>query len=98
MRNTSPAFTELFSRVSFSRSDAVIAYLGLDPRPCDSGPRRGRRRLSKRGPAELRRLLYNAARSAAQTATWKPCYERQRAPRACPPPPPSWYSLANWCA
>ncbi len=73
------ALTELFSRVSFPRSDAVIAYLGLDPRPCDSGQRRGRRRLSKRGPAELRRLLYNAAMSAAKTAAWKPFYERQRA-------------------
>ena len=73
------ALTELFSRVSFSRSDAVIAYLGFDPRPCDSGQRRGRRRLSKRGPAELRRLLYNAAMSAAKTATWKPCYQHQRA-------------------
>ncbi len=31
------------------------------------------------GPAELHRLPYNAAMSAAKTATWKPCYERQRA-------------------
>lgn len=73
------ALTELFSRVSCSRSDAVIAYIGFDPRPCDSGQRRGRRRLSQRGPAELRRLLSNAARSAAKTATGKPCYQHQRA-------------------
>jgi transposase len=73
------ALTELFSRVGFSRIEAAIAYTGFDPRACDSGQHRGRRRLSKRGPAELRRLLYNAAMSASRTKTWKPFYERQRA-------------------
>lgn len=77
-RLSGAALTELFSRLSFTRSDAAIAYAGLDPRPHDSGQRHGRRRLSKRGPAELRRLLYNAAMSAAHTQTWKPFYERQR--------------------
>lgn len=68
-----------FSRYGFTRADAAIAYSGFDPRPCDSGEKRGRRRLSKRGPSELRRLLYNAAMAAAKTKTWKPYYERQRA-------------------
>src|SRR5438093_13694765 len=40
---------------------------------------RGRRRLSKRGPAELRRLLFNGARSASKTKLWRPLYERYRA-------------------
>ncbi|MEP7156025.1 MAG: hypothetical protein ABI905_09640 [Betaproteobacteria bacterium] len=31
------------------------------------------------GPAELRRLLYNAAMSAARTAVWKPLYQRELA-------------------
>jgi transposase len=44
----------------------------------ESGQYRGRRRLSKRGPAELRRLLYLAAMSAAKTKTWKPLYEHYR--------------------
>lgn len=73
------ALTALFSRVGFTRTDAAVAYTGLDPRASDSGQHRGRRRLSKRGPSELRRLLYNAAMSAARTPTWKPFYERQRA-------------------
>jgi transposase len=71
--------THLFSRLSAARPDAVVAATGLDPRPCDSGNKRGRRRLSKRGPGELRRLLFNAAMSAARTAAWRPFYERERA-------------------
>jgi Transposase and inactivated derivatives len=66
-------------RIPFASADAFVAYTGLDPRPCDSGQKTGRRRLSKRGPGELRRLLYNAAMSAAKTPTWKPLYERYRA-------------------
>jgi transposase len=68
----------LFERVPFARSDALIAFLGLDPRPKDSGQRVGRRRLSKRGPSELRRLLYNAALAASKTKLWKPWYDHYR--------------------
>jgi transposase len=73
------ALLNVFNRYGFRGAEAAVAYSGLDPRPQDSGQKRGRRRLSKRGPAELRRLLYNAAMSAAKTKTWKPFYERQRA-------------------
>jgi transposase len=66
-------------RLPLGRADAFVAFTGLDPRPDDSGQRRGRRRLSKRGPAELRRLLYLAAMSAAKTKTWKPFYAHYRA-------------------
>lgn len=76
---TSAALLNVFERVPSARADAVVAYSGLDPRPCDSGQKRGKRRLSKRGPAELRRLLFNAAMSAAKTRTWKPYYLRERA-------------------
>jgi transposase len=75
---TSAMLTNLFIRVPFGRADAVVAFAGLDPRANDSGHKRGRRVLSKRGPAELRRLLYNAAMSAARTKLWKPVYERER--------------------
>jgi transposase len=68
-----------FTRVPYSTSDAVVAAAGLDPRPDDSGLRQGRRRLSKRGPAEDRRLLFNCARSAAQRNPWRPYYEAQLA-------------------
>jgi|APDOM4702015191_1054821.scaffolds.fasta_scaffold57830_1 transposase len=75
---TSAMLTNLFIRVPFTGADAVVAFAGLDPRANDSGHKRGRRSLSKRGPAELRRLLYNAAMSAARTKLWKPVYEHER--------------------
>ena len=76
---TGTALVNLFSRLPSARADALVAFTGLDPRPCDSGKKRGTRRLSKRGPGELRRLLFNAAMSAAKTRVWKPFYERERA-------------------
>jgi transposase len=69
----------LFQRLAQRGADAVIAFLGLDPRPMDSGQKVGQRRLSKRGPAEWRRLLFNAAMSASRTKAWKQHYERERA-------------------
>ena len=62
----------------FTRASAFIAYTGLDPRPDDSGQHRGKRRLSKRGPALLRCLLYNAAMSAAKSKVFRPTYLRLR--------------------
>ena len=76
---TSTCLGHRFTRMPYSTSDAVIAAAGLDPRPDDSGQREGRRRLSKRGPAEDRRLLFNCARSAAQRNPWRPYYEAQLA-------------------
>jgi len=70
------ALSNVFLRYGFANSDAAVAYTGLDPRPDDSSTRRGRRRLSKRGPAELRRLLYNAAMAACKNVHWKPFYQR----------------------
>jgi transposase len=67
------------TRHPFKHGDAFIAYVGYDPRVRDSGQHRGRRYLSKRGPAELRRLLYVAAMSASKTKLWRPFYERYRA-------------------
>lgn len=67
------------TRHPFKHADAFIAYIGFDPRARDSGQRHGRRFLSKRGPAELRRLLYVAAMSAAKTTLWRPFYARYRA-------------------
>lgn len=78
-RQTSTQLAVLFDRVPLSRSDAAVAFVGLDPRACDSGLKRGRRRVSKRGPDELRRLLYNCAQAAAKTAVWKPYYQALRA-------------------
>lgn len=62
----------------FTRADSFIAYTGLDPRPDDSGQRRGRRRLSKHGHGLLRRLLYNAGMAAARSKLFKPTYRQLR--------------------
>ena len=72
------SLTNTLERVPFRKADAFVAFLGFDPRANDSGRKTGRRRLSKRGPAELRRLLYNAAMSAIKTNVWKPIYEHYR--------------------
>lgn len=63
-------------RLPFANADAFVAYIGYDPRARDSGTLRGRRYLSKRGPAEMRRLLFNAAMSAANSKLWRAYYQR----------------------
>lgn len=75
----STTMANAITRHPFKHADAFIAFIGYDPRVRDSGQRRGRRFLSKRGPAELRRLLYVAAMSASKTKLWRPFYERYRA-------------------
>jgi transposase len=73
------ALVAVFHRGPFRNADAFIAFLGLDVRVRDSGRHRGRRKLTKRGDPELRRLLFNAARAGARTSAWKAYYERLRA-------------------
>lgn len=73
------SLTNTLERVPFRKADAFVAFLGLDPRANDSGQKAGRRRLSKRGSSEMRRLLFNAAMSAIKTRVWKPIYESYRA-------------------
>ena len=73
------ALVNTLERVPVKSADAFVAFAGLDPRPDDSGQHRGKRRLSKRGPAELRRLLYLAALSAVKTKPWRSLYEQYRA-------------------
>lgn len=73
------ALTNTLERIPFRNADALVAFIGYDPRANDSGHKTGHRRLSKRGPGELRRLLFNAAMSAVKTKTWKPIYEHYRA-------------------
>ena len=73
---TACALTMTFQRGHFKNSDAFIAFLGLDVRVRDSGSFRGRRKLTKQGNPELRRLLFLAAMQASRSATWKPFYQR----------------------
>ncbi|MEZ2744699.1 IS110 family transposase [Halopseudomonas bauzanensis] len=72
---TSMSLANTFHRGRFKSSDAFIAYLGMDVRVRDSGTQRGRRKLTKKGDPELRRLLYNAAMAARKTAAWKGLYD-----------------------
>lgn len=68
----------LLARIGFAKSDAVVAYAGLDPRPEDSGSKRGRRKLSKKGDPQLRRQLYLCAMAATRSALFRPMYEALR--------------------
>lgn len=67
---TSAALTMIYHRGDFASADAFIAFMGMDVRVRDSGTFRGRRKLTKRGDPELRRLLYTAAMAARRSATW----------------------------
>ena len=75
----SAAMVNSLERMPLKKADTFVAFTGLDPRPDESGQHQGKRRLSKRGPSELRRLLYVAALSAIKTKTWRPIYEHYRA-------------------
>lgn len=73
---TACALNMAMLRGRFRHSDAFIAFLGLDVRVRDSGRSRGRRKLTKQGDPELRRLLHNAAMAASRSSTWKSFYQR----------------------
>ena len=70
-----PALLNPLERFAFASADSFVAYIGFDLRADDSGPRKGRRRLSKHGPSELRRLAYTAAMAAVTSPAWKPLYK-----------------------
>ena len=76
---TSALLATLLSRLDFANADALVAYSGLDPRPNDSGTKRGRRRLSKKGPPLLRRQMYLAGFAASHSKALKPLYQSIRA-------------------
>lgn len=62
--------TALFAARTFDRAEQLAAYLGLVPVQWESGSSvRGRPRMSKAGPAHLRKLLYMPAVSARR---WNP--------------------------
>ena len=75
---TSLALVALFHRHHFRSADAFVAFIGLDVRVRDSGKFRGRRKLTKKGDPEIRRLLYNAAMAGCRDPYWKPYYQSLR--------------------
>jgi transposase len=65
----------------FAHADQVVAYIGLDIRVRQSGKRAGEYGLTKEGDAELRRLLYLAAKSNVRIkdSPFRQQYERELA-------------------
>jgi transposase len=72
---TAAALVLAFHRGDFTRADAFVAYLGMDIRIRRSGKYKGHEKLTKKGDAECRRLLHNAARAAGR-GDQKAYYER----------------------
>jgi transposase len=71
------ALVAAYHRGSFANSDAFIAFIGLDVRLRESGGYKGKRKLTKRGEAEVRRLLYCATQPAASHPPFKAYYQQQ---------------------
>lgn len=71
------ALVTAYHRGAFASSDAFISYLGLDVRIRESGYFRGRRKLTKRGEPELRRLLFCASHGARRYHRFADYYQRQ---------------------
>jgi transposase len=75
----SALLASVLQRIPFASSDSLVAYSGWDPRPDDSGRKRGKRRLTKAGPAYMRRQWYMVGFTAARTKALKPAYQALRA-------------------
>jgi transposase len=75
---TAMALVATWHRGDFSNVDAFVAFLGLDVCVRQSGRWQGRRKLTKKGDGEIRRLLFNAAMQARRNELWEPYYLRLR--------------------
>ena len=79
---TAAALAACFASHTFSRPDQFVADIGLDVRVRDSGQHSGQRTLSKRGNAELRRLLYLGAQATLRSRDpenpFKAQYQREQ--------------------
>lgn len=77
---TAAHLVQVLNRFDFRTSDALVAHTGLDPRPNESGTKRGRRRITRQGDRHLRALLYMAAMTACRTnPEWNAILKAQRA-------------------
>ena len=74
----STALVSMYHRGHFQKSDAFIAFMGMDVRVRESGKYKGQRKLTKKGNPEVRRLLFNGARAGTRTAYWKNMYQALR--------------------
>ncbi|MCH8302919.1 MAG: IS110 family transposase, partial [Proteobacteria bacterium] len=71
------ALVTVFHRGAFAGADAFVAFIGMDIRVRESGKFKGKRKLSKRGEAELRRLLYCATQGARSYQPFDDFYQKQ---------------------
>lgn len=71
------ALVAAYHRGAFANSDTFIAFIGMDVRLRESGRYKGKRKLTKRGEAEVRRLLYCAAQPARCYQPFEAFYQRQ---------------------
>ena len=88
------ALTAAYHRAEFTNADAFIAFLGLDVRIRDSGTFKGKRKLTKKGESELRRLLYCAAKPARSHPRASVPSISNSSTKGCPKPPPT----SSWAA
>lgn len=72
---TAAHLVQVLTRFSFSACGAFIAHTGMDPRPNDSGMKRGRRRLTHHGDAALRSMLFMAAMAACKSPPWRALFD-----------------------
>ena len=71
------ALVAAFHRGAFAGANAFVSFIGFDVRIRESGRFKGKRKLTKRGEAELRRLLYCAANPARRHPRFDNFYQRQ---------------------
>jgi transposase len=71
------ALVSVFHRGIFAGSDAFIAFIGFDVRLRESGKYKGKRKLTKCGEAEIRRLLFCAAQPARCYVLFDDYYQQQ---------------------
>jgi transposase len=71
------ALVTVFHRGAFAGCDAFVAFIGFDVRLRESGKYRGKRKLTKCGESEIRRLLYCAAQPARSYRLFENFYQKQ---------------------
>jgi len=71
------ALVVVFHRGAFAGADAFISFIGLDVRVRESGKFKGKSKLSKRGEAEIRRLLFCATQPARSYQPFDDYYQKQ---------------------
>ena len=71
------ALVAVFHRGAFAGSDAFVAFIGIDVRLRESGKYKGKRKLTKCGESEIRRLLFCATQGARSYRLFDDYYQNQ---------------------